>query len=288
MKKIILLGILILGTGWYLNHKDKLGSLAPGAGQLMSVAEKSQQLQDLKQQVFTSGPLRGRQEANDAYLTRVGTINWTNEHRKQNGLGSLKENSELNRAAQLKLKDMFDRQYFEHISPTGKGPGDLAKAASYEYISVGENLAMGNFKDDKELVQAWMDSPGHRANILNAKFMEIGVAVGQGVFEGKTTWLAVQEFGKPLSSCPAVDASLKNQIQNLEAETGQMEAELTAAKKALDEEDPKTKQEYEDHNRRVAEYNDLVKIYNNKIDQLKLAVTQYNAQVRAYNDCLGS
>src|SRR6185369_15716694 len=118
------------------------------------------------------------------------------------GLPALKENALLDKAAKKKLDDMFAQQYFEHINPQGKGPSDLAKSVGYDYIAIGENLALGNFKNDAELVQAWMDSPGHRANILNKQYTEIGVAVGQGTYEGKKTWLAVQEFGRPTSSCP--------------------------------------------------------------------------------------
>ena len=59
---------------------------------------------------------------------------------------------------------------------------------------------------------AWMNSPGHRANILNPHFQEIGVAVGKGMYEGHETWIAVQSFGMPLSACPASDANLKIKI----------------------------------------------------------------------------
>ena len=68
---------------------------------------------------------------------------------------------------------------------------------------------MGNFKNDQDLVSAWLNSPGHRANILNTRFTEIGTAVLKGFYEGREVWMAVQEFGLPLSSCPNPDSKVK-------------------------------------------------------------------------------
>jgi len=107
-------------------------------------------------------------------LTVKGVIDNTNKQRALNGdLPVLKENFKLNFSAEKKLQDMFVKQYFEHNSPEGIGVGDLGLQAGYEYIIIGENLALGNFKDDASLVDAWMASPGHRANILNKKYTEI-------------------------------------------------------------------------------------------------------------------
>lgn len=241
-----------------------------------------------KQEVNTSGPLRGRVEKVDSsWLTRAGTIEKTNTQRAANNLPALKENRLLAQAAQKKLQDMFDGQYFEHISPAGTGPGELAKAVKYEYVAIGENLALGNYKNDQELVVAWMNSPGHRANILNTKYSEIGVAVGKGVFDGHETWLAVQEFGKPASACPSVDSALKDRIQVLRAEVTAMEVQVNAAKAELSNPgDIKDKTAADAYNQKVADYNVLVGNYNNKVDSLKAMTAQYNQQVNAYNQCL--
>src|SRR5207237_597403 len=144
------------------------------------------------------------------------------------------------------------------------------------------------FKDDAALVEAWMNSPGHRANILNTKYQEIGVAVGSGMFEGHKTWLAVQEFGKPKSSCPSVDSNLKLQINSQQNEINQMQSNLAELKNQLDSSQPKTQSEYDSYNQLVAEYNNMIKIYNNKVDTLKLISDQYNIEVRAYNSCLAA
>ena len=122
---------------------------------------------------------------------------------------ALLENTKLDQSAELKAQDMLKNQYFAHTSPSGMAVGNLAEKVGYEFIAIGENLALGNFENDEALVQAWMDSPGHRANILNSRYQEIGVAVLKGVFEGRTTWLAVQHFGLPLSVCPSPQEGVK-------------------------------------------------------------------------------
>ena len=257
-------------------------------GDAVSSRTLAGQIQDeIEKQISAPPPLKSYEDKSQvSLLTHVGVINWTNTNRAQNGgLPALKENSKLDQAASAKLKDMFKQQYFEHKSPQGVGASDLAKAAGYEYVSIGENLALGNFADDQDLVQAWMDSPGHRANILNSKFQEIGTAVGRGMFEGKMTWLAVQEFGKPASSCPAISANLKTEISFLQAEINKTESELVALKNEMDAMSPKTQAEYDAYNQKVAEYNSMVKIFNNKVDRSKLLTEQYNVQVRAFNAC---
>lgn len=175
--------------------------------------------------VSTPSPLRHNGDR-EGILTADGTFTATNTQRQQHGLPPLLRNNALNRAAQLKLEDMFAQQYFEHVSPDGRGPADVVEAAGYEYITVGENLALGNFESDADLVQAWMDSPGHRANILSNNFRELGVAVGQGEFEGRNTWLAVQTFGTPLSACPAPDKQLLENFERKKFSIRQIEQEL--------------------------------------------------------------
>lgn len=241
---------------------------------------------DIRREVLTSGPLRSAENAVNGHLTASGVLEWTNENRASQGLPALSENTLLSAAAAKKLQDMFKNQYFEHVSPSGIGPADLADEAGYEYVAVGENLALGNFKDDERLVTAWMNSPGHRANIMGGKYTEIGIAVGKGKFEGKTIWLAVQEFGKPMAACPALDKSLKANIDSYKDELVSLERQINALKSELENSRPQTKEQYEYHNEKVGEYNDLVKLYNNKIDILKQATSDYNAQVKRFNECV--
>ncbi len=220
-------------------------------------------------------------------LSKDGIIAQTNLQRQDNGnLPPLKENGQLDSAAAAKLQDLFQRQYFEHVSPDGKGPADLARDAGYAYLMVGENLALGNFGSDQELVDAWMNSPGHRANILRADFSEIGAAAAVGQYQGRETWIAVQEFGRPQSSCPAVDEGLKAQITSLQAQTDALAAELAAEKAVLDKAAPQTQQETGAYNAQVADYNNRIKIYDNQVDVLKGEISRYNAAVSAHNACL--
>lgn len=292
MKRLFLIFIfLLIATGllwrfWF--SKEKFVLNIPDSVKVFNIEKISDQLQSVKDQVLAPPPLKSKRQSPSSNLSIEGVVKWTNIQRGQNGnLPALSENILLNRAAALKLQDLFDKQYFEHISPTGQGPADLAKNAGYAYISIGENLALGNFDNDEVLVQDWMDSPGHRENILNIKYTEIGVAVGKGLYKGEETWIAVQEFGRPASSCPQVDANLKKQISDLQTEVDAMQLQLDTLKNQLEALLPEKQDEYQIYNQKVLEFNNFVRIYNNKVDNLKLLTSQYNAQVASYNTCLG-
>jgi uncharacterized protein YkwD len=94
---------------------------------------------------------------------------------------------------------MLSNGYFEHTSPTGITPWYWFRQAGYNYQYAGENLAM-DFFETKDVFTAWMNSPGHRANILNPNFKEIGVAVATGQMQNRSTTLAVLSFGTQFSS----------------------------------------------------------------------------------------
>ncbi len=114
---------------------------------------------------------------------------------------ALSKNAKLTSAATAKANDLFEKQYFEHVSPTGESAADLVIAEGYNYRIVGENLALGDFKSEKELVDAWMASEGHRENILKKDYQEIGVASKLSKFEGRITWVSVQIFGTRAPEC---------------------------------------------------------------------------------------
>lgn len=238
--------------------------------------------EDTKPQLSAPEPLRSERNEPEAFLTRAGTVLATNFQRTQNGLPSLAENTALTAAAGAKVKDMFEKQYFAHVSEEGWDAGHFTDQSGYEAIAIGENLALGNFKDDQDLVQAWMDSPGHRANILNDGYREIGVAVARGQFEGKTTWLGVQIFGLPRSACPAPDSSLKLLLETNEGEVSELAFQLEMKKAEL-ESTPKKDPTY---SQKVQEYNHLAGQYNAQVEFLKSLINQYNAQVKETNDCI--
>lgn len=237
--------------------------------------------------VSAPGPLKIVRDAVSgeakSQLTQIGVINLTNSERKAQGFAVLSRNSKLDASAAAKVDDMFAQQYFEHDSPSGVGVDDLAQNAGYAYIVVGENLAMGNFKDDQALVSAWMASPGHRANILNTRFTEIGVAAKRGMFEGREVWLAVQEFGKPLSSCPGIDPFLKQSIENNKQQTESLQVSLNTLRQEIDSMQPKYGNEY---NKKVDEYNSLIPSYNQLVEVTRALVDNYNTQVRLFNECI--
>lgn len=97
-----------------------------------------------------------------------------NEIRSQYGLGQLAVNTELSRVARIKSQDMHDLGYFSHTSPTYGSPFDMMKRFGIRYRTAGENIAMG-YRSPQSVVDGWMNSPGHRANILNGSFKEIGM-----------------------------------------------------------------------------------------------------------------
>jgi uncharacterized protein YkwD len=121
-------------------------------------------------------------------------LNYTNQQRQLQGLKPLAENSELNVAAQRKAADMLTNNYWAHNSPSGTTPWSFISGAGYDYVYAGENLARG-FNSAKDVVNAWMASPDHRANILSPNYRDVGFSVQHGQLSGEETFLVVQEFG---------------------------------------------------------------------------------------------
>ena len=107
-----------------------------------------------------------------AYEAEV--IRLVNEIRRQNGLGELTASAELSHVARLKSQDMHDKGYFDHTSPTYGSAFDMLRSFGISYRTAGENIAYG-YSTPQAVVDAWMNSSGHRANILNASYTQIGV-----------------------------------------------------------------------------------------------------------------
>ena len=106
------------------------------------------------------------------YVQQV--IDLTNAQRSKNGLPALKTDAQLNGVAQKKSLDMQQKNYFSHTSPTYGSPFDMMRDFGVTYKSAGENIAQGQ-RTPQEVVTAWMNSEGHRKNILSANFTHIGV-----------------------------------------------------------------------------------------------------------------
>ncbi len=129
-------------------------------------------------------------------ITTDDIIAQTNDQRGKNGLLPLRRNDQLTRAAEAKGADMLAKGYWAHTAPDGKEPWYFINQAGYNYTRAGENLAR-DFRDTTSTVNAWMNSPGHRANLLNPNYQEIGVSVVSGPFNGYEAVIVVQMFGQP-------------------------------------------------------------------------------------------
>jgi len=123
-------------------------------------------------------------------------VDYANQDRIPSNEGSLTINPLLQQAAQLKANDMATKGYFAHKTPEGYSPWYWLDKVGYDFSYAGENLAV-NFSDSIDVNQAWMNSPGHRANILNGNFTEIGIATADGMYQGRQTTFVVEFFGTP-------------------------------------------------------------------------------------------
>lgn len=129
-------------------------------------------------------------------ISQTEVINLTNQQRLAAGVGAVSQNSFLDQAAAKKAADMFQNNYWAHVSPSGTTPWFFYDLVGYKYIYAGENLAR-DFDTSAGVVSGWMNSQSHRDNMLSGNYTEIGVAVVNGVLLGQETTLVVQLFGKP-------------------------------------------------------------------------------------------
>lgn len=123
-------------------------------------------------------------------------VDYANQDRETKNYRHLAISPVLERAAQLKADDMAKNEYFAHKSPEGKTPWYWFQQVGYDFAYAGENLAV-NFNDSVDVNTAWMNSPGHRDNIMNSNFTEIGIATAEGMYQGRKTIFVVQLFGRP-------------------------------------------------------------------------------------------
>lgn len=139
------------------------------------------------------------------YATNISVgdlFNISNQERVNNGLGALSLNSQLNSAAQAKANDMFADNYWAHVAPDGTQPWYFFAAVGYDYTSAGENLAK-DFNTSAGVVNGWMNSPSHRANVLNSAYKDVGYAVVNGTLLGSETTLVVAMYGNPVEQIVA-------------------------------------------------------------------------------------
>ncbi|MDO6353625.1 SafA/ExsA family spore coat assembly protein [Caloramator sp. CAR-1] len=121
-------------------------------------------------------------------------VRLVNIERAKVGLPPLKENWQLSRIARYKSQDMINKNYFSHYSPTYGSPFQMIESFGLRFSAAGENIAMGQ-RTPQEVMNAWMNSPGHRSNILNPTYTEIGVGLAKDK-AGRCYW--TQMFIKPI------------------------------------------------------------------------------------------
>lgn len=133
-----------------------------------------------------------------ANISPAEVIRLTNVQRQANGLLPLTENKTLDSAALAKGNDMLAKGYWAHFAPDGTSPWSFFLSFGYKYRYAGENLAR-DFGDAASAVNAWMNSPSHRENILNPNYQDIGIGVVEGSLNGADTTIIVQFFGTTLA-----------------------------------------------------------------------------------------
>ena len=289
MKKItiaIIIVFIIAAFGAGVYFKDDAIKFYQGLNKQVAqfkTTDIGSTLTAIGKQLMTPPPLNVGGLGNNVVLLQSKIILETNLQRKENGnLPALKENTKLDEAAAAKANDMFKNQYFEHVSPSGVDPGKLVQSYGYDYIVAGENLILGNFGSEQEVVQDWMNSPGHRANILNNRYVEIGVSIIKGTYQGHTVWIGVQEFGSPLSACSQPSLALKSQIDDDQTQLDSLSAQINQKKQQIDN----TDQSDPAYQQMVDDYNQLVNQYNALVQTTKEIIATYNSEVNNFNACV--
>ncbi|MGO9215068.1 MAG: CAP domain-containing protein, partial [Syntrophales bacterium] len=243
-------------------------------------------------------------------LTKDAIINLTNNARAFNGLPPLKENQLLNSIAESRAKDMLEKQYFAHVSPLGQQASDIAQSVGYRYKVIAENIGSGDFYTNQKIIDNWMQSPGHRRNILSTDVEDIGAAVLKGKMKGAETYITVQIFGvqSPLVSqhtCVAPSKSLLNDIDLKKAEIEALRDQLNRLKHELDAEKESIEtdqRDTSDDNEKIQKLNERIRALNEKslwyngiVEEEKAKssvmdsmVDEYNRMLQTYNDCQAS
>lgn len=162
-------------------------------------------------------------------ITAEKIVELVNRERAKYNLSELTVSNELAGAATAKASDMLKFNYWAHVSPTGTTPWEFITGAGYKYIYAGENLAK-NFNVSSDVVDAWMNSPTHRANLLKPEYREIGVSVINGKLQGDDTTLIVQEFGarsREIAKNTKVETPPGPQIPAYQGSSAQIPAQKT-------------------------------------------------------------
>lgn len=166
-----------------------------------------------------------------AYATNTsinGLLVATNDERNNAGQKSLTLNNKLISAAQAKANDMASRNYWSHNTPEGQEPWVFVEDAGYKYIKAGENLAYG-FLDSNSTVDGWMNSPSHKANLLDSSFSEVGFGFSNSEDYNKSgpETVVVAMYGRPqVLASQAQPTNPSNESYNAEASAKEPELKV--------------------------------------------------------------
>ncbi len=221
-------------------------------------------------------------------LNSDNILYFTNLERTKRGLKNLKFSSKLTRSANAKSRDMFAYQYFAHTSPNDskKTFAYFIENESYSFARISENLAMGEFETAQQVVDAWMNSPDHRANILFPDYREIGASVQTSRMNGESVIMIVQHFGIPKSVCPSVSETMLNKLQTIQDDADI--AKQNAAKMEKDINAPNNGLSSKEIDDLIGMYNITIRTYNSLVTQFQQFSAEYNSQVKKYDDCINS
>jgi hypothetical protein len=196
------------------------------------------------------------------------------------------------------------------VSPTGEQASDIAQTVGYRYKIIAENIASGLFFTNQKVIDGWMQSPGHRKNILSPEVKEMGASIIKGRMNGADTWVSVQIFG--LQSLPVAEKScmppsqeLLKEIETKKAEIESLNERLTRLRQELDAEadsiemdrriagsDPKRIYELNTdiraHNEKSGWHNRSLAEMKAKETVLNSMVGEYNKALQSYRDCMAS
>jgi uncharacterized protein YkwD len=238
-----------------------------------------------------SGNERIPSNAGRELLSPESIMELANNVRASHGLDALHANPLLNAIAEARARDMVEKNYFAHMSPSGELASDIAMRVGYRYRIMFENIAAGRFRTNQNILKAWMDSPNHRKRIFSQYVNETGVSVIKGRINGSIMWVAVQVFGLPVAESAgklpdsprehpweelgARFAALDSQHQRLSG----TKAELEFDRKMI-ERSSKVCSNDPDMSWRI---NQKIKAYNRKAEQFNRSLAEMNTMKTALN-----
>ena len=245
---IILLIILSAGAYFLPLYQEKQGFIGKVRNQIQEIQNDAEEIMP---EAKISAPLEKSEFEKTASYGNIDCSNFQsnifandmleriNNDRAKDGKKKLQWDEKLCQSALLKSEDMNNNNYFEHNSPSGITPWYWIKKVGYKYTFVGENLAL-NYFTSQSAHTALMNSPGHRANILNDNFTEIGINFVRGKLNGEDAFFVVQHFASPAPEKPAIKyvcetGKAEKNLKELQNSKDKIEKYLSDAENKKDE-----------------------------------------------------